>query len=192
MEWDPLKRDVLLYSLVLKAKDSPPIGITELISNDQHEYEISILFPRLLARYQSFVSTTFHTKPSALPFTAVIIDMSWAMTNALLKEMVGMSLISYLQAAIRAKEENLVRFSLILWCYAHFLHAICPKIASLVPVKKRKFSPARRCFKFGMAEMARRTNVEDAVEIFKAITILFSSKMYTEQVNTAVSTLALK
>lgn len=192
VEWDPDKKSILIYSLVVKKPKNAPIPVVEMVSNDQHEDEIGILFPRLLLRYQSYIKAKYGTKPQKLPFKIIVIDMSWAMTNAVLSNVVGMTLIAYLHACIKAKDDGLLLFVLVVWCYAHYLHAIVRRVGQYVPLQKKKYSPARRCLKFSMAEMARTENIEDAVHIFKLIVVVFSSKHMTDQVDFALKELATR
>lgn len=132
------------------------------------------------------------TGSKRLPFQIIVIDMSRAITNAVLQEMCGMTIINYLHWCITAKKAGKVSLPLVAWCYAHFTHGNAKNAKKWVPLNAdKKFSPARKLVRFSMAAMARTEMLEKAIEMFTFFVQVVSSTHYTEDVKISLRSLAI-
>lgn len=176
------------YNFVHKREqeDSPPIPFFTFFSNDHHEFEIIHCLARLKVRYTNV------THSERMPIDVVVTDLSWALSNSVLNQFCGMSLMQYLRACVEAKRKRTVKFVLLCWCYTHLINASKIRISKLVPVATKPFSPARKFFKNLMATMARTTEIEDALDIFRLAVVILESQNFTDRVRQAVGSIALR
>lgn len=177
--WQPNK-DVYNYTLSTKEPGKPPIIVTEFASNDQHEFSIT----HWLAAWKKSYSLAVGSK--VLPFSIVVTDMSLAVSNAVLQEFSGMSMLDYLKAAVHAKESNTIKFVMLVWCYAHVLNAIVKNVKEWLPLKSKQYSPARVFVKFTMAHLARSARLDDAIEMWQLFVLVVMSKTITPSVTEAL------
>jgi len=154
--------------------------VTEFISNDQHEFTIAHWLAAWKERYSQVARST------VLPCKIVVTDMSFALSNAVLQEFSGLSMQDYLKAAVHAKEEDSIPFVMLAWCYAHVNNSIVKNVKEWLPLKTKKFSPARVFVKFCVASMARSTSLDEAVEIWRPFVMVVMSKALTPEVVAAL------
>lgn len=174
------------YSFVIKADDKPPVAIAECTCNDHHEFEVAYWLAKTKERFSQV------TNSLVVPFKCIIVDMSWALTNAILQQFCCMDLMQYLNACMRAKGTLGINFVIVAWCYAHFQHAIVRQVAKLLPIARYKYSPARRLLKFVAAALARTTTLEEALDIFKLVIPIVKSRKSTKQMTDALMAMAVR
>ncbi|KAJ1526398.1 hypothetical protein ONE63_009536 [Megalurothrips usitatus] len=186
--WDEDKKQVLTYNLVHK-RDAPKSSIITLstfLSNNQHQSEPAHWLGMLRTQYKEV------TKSKDFPEDIGVMDMGWCITYAWLHEMCGMSLMQYLHACVQAKAKNVIDFVLALWCYSHLINNTKMRATKLFPLKTFPFSPARKFLKSFVAAMARATELEEVLDIFKWGVIILESEHYTDLVQRAIEAIAIR
>ncbi|KAJ1523148.1 hypothetical protein ONE63_001041 [Megalurothrips usitatus] len=186
--WDEDKKQVLTYNLVHK-RDAPKSSIITLstfLSNNQHQSEPAHWLGMLRTQYKEV------TKSKDFPVDIGVMDMGWCITYAWLHEMCGMSLMQYLHACVQAKAKNVIDFVLALWCYSHLINNTKMRATKLFPLKTFPFSPARKFLKSFVAAMARTTELEEVLDIFKWGVIILESEHYTDLVQRAIEAIAIR
>ncbi|KAK3910674.1 40S ribosomal protein SA [Frankliniella fusca] len=160
--WAP-EKEVYIYNLVLKGKTgTPPVTVAELISNSRNTTTIHMWLSKTCYRFLEVTSS------NVWPLKIMVTDMSWAMRNAVIRALCGMATVTdYLEACLKAKKKGKVSFVLLVWCYCHLVYAIAQKVKKWLPLKSKKYSPARCFVRMVVAHMSRTTTTEAAKEIFK-------------------------
>jgi len=181
----PWEKDktVYTYNIVVKDKGHPPIPVSEFISNSHTDTEIGWWMGSFRDQLYKLLGT------KTFPFKLIVVDMSWAMTNAVRDEFVEMTMNNYLIACMQAKISGVVIFVIICWCYSHFINDMKRRANKVLP-DNAIYNAAKQFFKFVMASLARTSDLDKALILWKNAIIIMESKYYTKHVQEATDTLA--
>jgi len=95
----------------------------------------------------------------------------------------------FLSACIQAKDSGIVTFVIACWCYSHFINDMKRRVNKVLP-GHAMYNAAKQFFKYVMAALARTTETDQALAIWRNAVIILKSKYYTVKVKEATETLA--
>lgn len=152
-------KPVYTYNIVVKDKGKPPIPVSEFVSNSHTDTQIACWIGSFRDQLQQLLCSKI------FPFKVMVTDLSRAMSNAVLSEMVGMPMNLYLKACYQAKESGVVCFAILCWCYSHLLNDMKRKANKMLP-ENAVYNAAKQFFKFVMASIAKTSELKQALLIW--------------------------
>ena len=167
-------KKVLYYALVLPGmgKDSPPLPVTELVSNSHSVPAIS----HWLMEFKRKLSN--QTKKQ---IAQVETDHSWAMINSALIAFNKENVSVYLDRAYEigmGQNKEIPTFTVLHLCSAHILKAVLQTL-----VKQTTEKGIKEYALYTFAYLLNCTSMKMAVEVFYHMCVLFDSEEDTEVVN---------